>query len=465
MHEERSVAVVPLEGFLHGRKSTLAWFAAISLWLWWRAWPGLFVYFEADDMTNLYKAWEFHPSWLALSNLTPFTPVYRPAGAAVYRVLFGIFGLDPFPFRICAYVLMTVNVALAMALARRLTGSREIAVITAMLGAFHYRAFDLYFNNGTVYDILCYTFSIAFLLVYTRVRPRWTWGSSAALYSLLTLALNSKEMALMLPALLWAYELIYHRSYHLFTREKLWCWIATALAGGAAVAKVVHSQSPLAAHPYYTPQLSLSRYLESTHSFLVDLFYRSPATLPVYGAILLLLIMVLVAILWKRADFRFGVVFLLVTPLPVNFIAPRGFFVMYLPLFGWALCIAVLLGVLVCRLRASARVLAILMIAAFMALVQSRDRPTRFEEGPLAKSIRKLHGDVLRAHPSMPRGSKLLFLDDEFTNDNWTPVFVLRLAYRDPGLQVDRVKMTGRPRNAASYRHVFSYSGGRLQSQ
>ena len=73
---------------------------------------------------------------------------------------------------------------------------------------------DLYQNDGTVYDILCFTFFYSALATYVNVRrtgQAFTMGQALRFLGLSVLALNSKEMAATLPVVLWAFELIYWR--------------------------------------------------------------------------------------------------------------------------------------------------------------------------------------------------------------------------------------------------------------
>src|SRR5262245_53299150 len=104
----------------------LAWFLA-------HTWRGLLVFFQGDDMMNMYWAWDT-PLWkLFLANLTPFTSVYRPVGAAFYRIMYTVAGFHPAPFRVVCYVLLALNIGLAFRVAKALTESTEIAVLAALL--------------------------------------------------------------------------------------------------------------------------------------------------------------------------------------------------------------------------------------------------------------------------------------------------------------------------------------------
>src|SRR5438105_10862432 len=59
---------------------------------------GLATYFTPDDMMNLYGAW-----------FRPLAEQDRPLGALVYRCVFAGFGLDPLPYRILCFALLSLN--------------------------------------------------------------------------------------------------------------------------------------------------------------------------------------------------------------------------------------------------------------------------------------------------------------------------------------------------------------------
>ena len=89
---------------------------------------------------------------------------YRPLDSLFYRVLFEAFGMQALPYRLACYCLLFLNLWLAYCLARRLPGSREVAVITIVLCAYHPGFASFYFNTGYCYDRLCCFSYIAALL-------------------------------------------------------------------------------------------------------------------------------------------------------------------------------------------------------------------------------------------------------------------------------------------------------------
>ena len=126
---------------------------------------------------------------------------------------------------------MAVNLGLLYASARALAGSRKIGLLTALFGCYHAGFVDLYYNTGTIYDLLCFSFYMSAFLIYTSARSRGRAVPPSRILSIAVLficALNAKEMAVTLPAALLVYELVYHRQNLSF--DSLAVWILTALA-------------------------------------------------------------------------------------------------------------------------------------------------------------------------------------------------------------------------------------------
>src|SRR5205823_508414 len=95
------------------------------------------------------------------------------------------------------------NLVIAWSFLRRLSDSRFTAAIGTLLFAYHPAFAELYYNNGTVYDVLCFCFLVLAMSGYVKIRrenrfltPGIVWVI-AALYGA---ALGSKEMAVTFPA-------------------------------------------------------------------------------------------------------------------------------------------------------------------------------------------------------------------------------------------------------------------------
>jgi hypothetical protein len=488
----------------------IAVIAAIAGWFFGNAWRGLTESFSGDDMMNLYHAWDFPLRHLIVANLTPLNKVYRPAGAVFYRVLYDLFGLHPFPFRIAIYCLLLVNIALLYWLAKLISGSTEIGILAALIGAYHNRAIDMYVSGGTVYDVLCFTFYVLAICVYVRARQSGAsldWRSSVVFLALNVLALNSKEMAATLPVVLLAYELLYHvhasgrkaemnlgsaglaaratgkaettlgsaglaarattpaesrRQPELAAPQatiwRSWAlWISFAMTIAATKIRT-GAGTAFTGNPDYAMHVSVHQFFLTTRQLLSDLFVLPPGSINTTNAVLVFAAVWATAI-WaaamdgRRRDLVLCALILTVTPLPINFITARGFFVMYLPLIGWAmyLAIAAVAGrdwllkhvwhrpALPSGTWEPERVGLFLVTLYVLFNVHSHDQQRSFliPDGPRTR-IRSLAESLGRMKLPIPRGGSVLFVSDAFRNyDQYMPLYVVRLFYHDPDLVVD----------------------------
>ena len=131
----------------------------------------LIILSTTDDLVNLTTYWHQSPATLVKEIVWYFSPSYRPLGGLLfYRPLLALAGLQPLPYRILCFVLLAGNLGLMYLAIRSIVVSSEIAAISTLIGAFHPRLVDLYWNNGTIYDILCFTFYYGALSYYVRAR-------------------------------------------------------------------------------------------------------------------------------------------------------------------------------------------------------------------------------------------------------------------------------------------------------
>jgi hypothetical protein len=361
-----------------------------------------------------------------------------------------------------------------------LAGSREAGLLTALIGCYHGRFEDLYYNTGTVYDLLCFTFYVAAFLVYVRGREsgrRLRWGEVILVAGLYVCALNSKEMAVTLPLAILTYEWIYH--WPESTRPGLLRWITgnARMAWLLAVLTVPYlygklSQSSVfSVIPEYKVHLSLERYLGTYGRYLDWMFYQQAPWFTASRVLLLAAAMLLAAMLSRRKALWFGFLFVWLSVLPVIFVTPRGtIFVLYIPFLGWSLYGAALLvwvrdalarlmpAPAVMRLRAPVT-FAVAALVLF-AIHRAHTYPTRLES-ILRSTKEQLHAMA----PRLPANSRILFMEDPFATDDWSPVFLIHLSYADATVEVDRAKRMELSPNLSeirSYDLVLTYREGRL---
>ncbi len=430
---------------------------------------------DNDDVMNLNFAWGPPLHRLLVALLVPFTPFYRPSGAALYRLIFDLFGLNFLPFRIAVHLMLLVNLYLVYRLARMLAGSAETGAMAALLYAFHGRLTGIYLNNGTIYDVLCATLTLITLVYYVSLREsgrsiagrRWLW-----LFLLFTFALNAKEMAAVIPLLLFIYEALCHR-------RSMRLLPAIVLTAATLIATRIKTgpRGLLHGNPAYAMTFTLDQFLEHSRRLMSHLVYAQSDGLTIQQTIAIWIGVLAIAAVSRRKFLWFAAAFALLAPLPVIFIPYRGFFVMYLPLAGWAMFVG---GVLVggrnwlwTRLWKRPplppnpfepeRVFLFLAVAFLMVWIPAHDERSELKlRDPSQIYIRRTKRDILALNEPLPKHARVLVLHDLFPADSFAPVQTWRLVYRDRDLWIDRPTMMKTPPNEAEYDRVFDYVGDRL---
>jgi hypothetical protein len=458
-------------------------------WLLLFAHNGLRAQFSGDDLTNLHGYLSRPSASLLLDNLRYWSTSYRPLGGLFYVALYGWFGFNPLPFRVACFGLLALNLGLLWRFTLQLSGAREVAFLALLLAGYHAWFVDLYYSTGTVYDLLCYSFYLGAFNVYLGGRARGLalgWRPLGIVTALYVCALNAKEMAVSLPVLLAAYEILYHGRA---IRESGagWLWregrgvLVTGLLSLPYVAGKLTGAGSLVENPAYRITISPGRYLDTFHLYLNPLLYqehvfRDPNTIQ------LLLVMLALGLWLRSRPMLFAWCFLLVSLLPVAFIAHYAGFFLYLPMAGWSLYAAVLLVMarrlllrllvnLVTaselhagRLRIASVIALPVLLALFLAPYHRREsvKTIRIFESVQPPS-RQLAAELTAARPSLPRGALVLFVGDPFARDEYFLLFLTRLLYRDMSITVDRVPFGQNPQTGHDhYDAVFTFQHGNL---
>jgi hypothetical protein len=447
-------------------------FAAIAAWFLYFAHAGLRAPLTEDDLMNLYKFAEKAGSAVILDNVFFWSSAYRPLGGFFYLPLYRLFGVDPLPYRIVCFALLGLNLALLYRFCARLSSSHEIAFLATFLAAYHAWFVDLYYNSGTIFDLLCYGFYLSAFLVYTGIRAcgavpggRQLWAI-AAIYAL---ALDAKEMAVTLPLFLLLYEVIFHpaalrRPMAWLRREGRTVWI-TAIMTAAYVAGKLSGPDSLIDNSRYVLHISPVRFLKTFHLYLNPLLYQDHRFHDSNTVQLLIAMLVVAALLRSRA-MLFSWCWLLLTALPVSFIPHYAAFFEYLPLAGWVLYGATLLVTIrravagwVPRVPQLATQAALLLgLAAFLAPLHARQSPQTLR---LFMSVqfptREIFQGLSELRQPLRRGARVLYVGDPFPKDSYTLLFATALFYRDLSIAVDRAAVP-----QPGYDAVFAFREGQL---
>jgi len=276
-------------------------------------------YFQDDDLDTLSWARVLPASAFLETLLTPrlHPDNFRPVGAFYYRYIGNRFGLDFPKYLAPLNMLHLLNVWLVWLLARKL-GLRPLAAAAgAFFFGFHAVLFDAWWKPMYVFDVLCATFSLCSLLLYAY--DRWILSLIA-----MWLAYKSKELAVMLPAVLACYELWFGQKRW---KRLLPFFAVSLLFGLQALIIQPHRGTQYALRLGWDAQAAAAGFYAS-HLFLLP-----------YAGVILIPLPFLVRD--RRLWFGFAAMCLLMVPLLA---LPQHLFAVYwyLPLIGAAIMLATL---------------------------------------------------------------------------------------------------------------------------
>ena len=435
--------------------------AVIFVWFTWR---GPIMFFSGDDMMNMYGAWNLNPWRLGRSLPAIWIPIYRPLGAAVYRIFYAVFGFHPLPLYIFCWFLLALNAVLAYRFFRALAGTAMLAFIALSLTLVHGNFQDLYLSAGTIYDRLWFLFTVLGIAVYARLRAERkpvTWQGGILIGFLCVLSMDSKESGVALPVLLGCYELIFVLPGGNFKK-----WLRDMLplyAGLGALCMVfvflhVNRTFELTANSAYRPHASLGLWLDRVAEYFSILSYQK-LRFSALTAGLLVAAMALAAGFLRNRAMIFGWLFFVITITPMALIASRPGYVLYVPDLGLGLFLAGLVG------WAGASAYPTLVFSIVTIAVTSfhwLNWPAPFD--PHSSPEYQLTEQFRREYPKLPPNTKLLFVSDEFPKPAFDLLFNLRLMYGDRTIRADRMDappdQQPDPKHPVTYDHVFASSGG-----
>jgi hypothetical protein len=436
------------------RWPTIAAALAVAVFFISSSWRAVNVHFSSDEMMNIYWYWEPGVWKVTWANILFWHRIIRPMGGVYYLPLFHLFGLNPWPYTVVRLVLLILVSLLLLRLAKRLTGSLSAATFAVMVVTYHPELVSLTHNGSFIYDILCAGFYFGALLYYLRCRD---WSRSLTLRQTSTFlllyicGLDSKEMAVSLPVIVCAYEALdaSRATRHITTIAKrfavhVWPLAAAVVVTYAFITLKTYGPGGLAEIEVYRPVLTWTRFAESSQRFLNTIFcttlFRTWSVLAVWA-------LLLYAGLRKHSR---GLLLLLVwvvaTPLPLNFIPPHGSGCIYIPLAGWGIIVAAACECIARRIAREPffawlpeRATVVCLLAAALWYYTSVTAPRHY-----AHALACLHNgektwnviEQFRALPFRPpHGSRIAFINDPFP-EGWDTLFIAKLWWEDRTLQV-----------------------------
>jgi hypothetical protein len=270
-------------------------------------------------------------------------------------------------------------------------------------------------------------------------------------------------MAMTLPGALLLVELVYfppeswswREGVRFAVRQGRGAFAVAALVAPTIAVKVL-THNPLTEDSSYAHH-SLRATVENMRGFHNFLLYGDihSGGLSIPGLLALWAAMGAAAIVLRSRPMKFGLLFLIGSLLPVCLIDRRSGYMLYIPLMGWALYAGCLFqrlcGGLVRFASLRPRAAMALKIAAFAAAAVPIVNLHAAGFAKYSASLQHDHNDMRRVierlrkvHPQLARGSFLLLVDDPLPA-GFTLVFLARLAYGDPTLEVDRINTLREP--------------------
>jgi hypothetical protein len=370
----------------------------------------------------------------------------------------------------------------------RVLGCAELtAAMVASIACYHGGLSNLYYNSVFVFDVLCGIFYVAAFVYYARIRAAGLLPNgrqTAAFLGLYLCALNSKEMAVTMPVILLAYEWLFHGAPRRRWKEiiewlrgpgRVLCW--ASLLNLIYIYGKAFGPYGLMKQTAYRPVYSWERIADFQERYLGDIFYHLPA----YGWLATATIWLVVTYLaWRRPRplTRFLWIYVLVTPLPIEFLIGRDQACLYVPLAGCAVLAAALFtdwltgatrvvaAEPLFRRLGPARVRALLAAAAMIALAVGNRVYQAANVAPVIPELGQQTYEVLAQfqalNPRVPPGAKVVFLDDPWPN-GFDMAFIAELWFRDrKGLVFLNQKTPLPTEQIAKADAVFDWREGRL---
>jgi hypothetical protein len=232
-----------------------------------------------------------------------------------------------------------VNLGLCYRVTELISESRRVAALATLLFTFHDRLIEIWYRTAMILDVLCFTLVWLAVVLYISARRSGKFSSARliAIVILYCCALDAKEMAVVPPVLLFAWELIFNTG----GLKRFLLILVPGLMTIAYLHGKLTGPDAMTNNPFYLPEYSLARLQHNWNLYMADLLLlsRNPTGWWIIGIAGALLSMALVA---SRA-LAFAAIVIIAGLLPVTFTPVRAGYVLYFSSLGWSLCVASLL--------------------------------------------------------------------------------------------------------------------------
>jgi hypothetical protein len=418
--------------------------------------PALRATFSRDDVGNLGVYW-FHGLWGSFRDQIRFGTVYRPMGALFYLPIYDVFGLNPVAYHVAALAIAAANLFFTFRIGELLTKSRAVAALATILVCAHGSMVVLYYDTAMIYDVLAYFFTAAMLYAYLVFRGHGkalTVGQGVVIAILYIAAINSKEIAVVAPAWILAYELLFHRPPKLRVPAIL---LILAILFAATILFHPHG---LAKEPGYRLEFTPHRYLLNNAIYVSSLTYMhfidsGPKLMAAWA------VFTAACAIARRPELWWCWCVACTATIPVSFtVQPRDGGNLYVPLLGFALAASIFAVGLFQRpaLQWSVAALAAIMWTWYSVPMWRFAAPGYIQEDRLPSAIIA----QFRSLPSRPAPrSRVLILSSPLPD--WGTYFIARLVWGDHSVDVKLANMLGGPPDLASYDWILTFEGEDLR--
>jgi len=447
------------------RKAGFAGF--VAAWFVWFNGASLRVHFAPDDMMNMAYYFQAGPWKLTAALITPWTGFYRPMGGLFYMTLFAAAGLNPAPYHAAILMVLAGCVWLTYRFAKLLGAGELAGGLAALVMAYHPGLSNLYYNPAFVFDVLCLFFYLAAFVCYGWLRgsertPQW---SQALVFLLLFLAaLQSKEMAVTLPAALLVWEWFYGRRW----RKAAWLWGLAALLDAASVAGKLFGAGALIGQPGYAPVFSVQRVLDFQRMMVSDVFLeRHYPVWPVWAGLTIVACVSLVCRKYRKRWPALGYCWIFsigIAPLPIEFLQGRSGACLAIPAVGLAVFMAVAITELAKlpgrrTVTAAVVVVVVALWAHRIHYLQSwLVEPAMVRLGQTGWGV---IGQFRELNPHLPSGSRIVLLHDPSTD--LETAFIAQLWFHDRTVEIHLQRQNPMtPRELAGMDALFDFQDGKL---
>ena len=258
----------------------------------------------------------------------------RPTAMLIWRLGYALFGANYVGYRCIIFVLHITSICLLFSLARRVLKNDMAAAVSGLLFATHPIHSEVVCLLSSMYDASCMTFFLATLVLFDRYLDAIQERRGVLLLCLLTcvfevLCLGAKEVGIMLPAVMLAYDV---------------CLRANGRSFWAAIIAAIRRSAPFLAILAGYLVFRLARYSQNV-GYASQFFADPLGTIRNLGEYLRLTffpnemwIVLLIFLPFAKRQYIFSLLFMFLALVPVLQIPPAERFC-YIPSAGYCLAV------------------------------------------------------------------------------------------------------------------------------